>query len=231
MFGVSRYLAILAVFLTVAGTSTTATAKSVAIKNIRTDKVKICAYRSDDGSLVRSRKCWMLKGGQAVKWKRGEDRYRFDVRVFGPGVFELPLCMKRNIAETFYIRVTPPETGNCVTAFSRTTVPVQKWGYGAAVLVNRHGDNFWYPAEVLKPSATGYRLRFRDGRVAEARSRYISDDILRVGSSIEANWKNQGRWYSGRITKRDQSFVTIAYDDGGTEKTTLGSVRLLIGNP
>lgn len=102
-------------------------AETVQIDNQRGEKVKFCTYHSDDKSLVRPRQCWMLKPGRTLKWQRGEDVYAFDVRLFEPGAFELPICLKRNLRDSYRIEIAPRRAKACVISFERQSVPVQDW--------------------------------------------------------------------------------------------------------
>lgn len=104
-----------------------ALAETVEIDNQRGHKVKFCVYRSDDASLVRARQCWMIKPGRTIEWRRGEDDFAYDVRLFEPGAFELPICLKRNIRDSFKIEIVKSGTHACVKPFARQSMPVRSW--------------------------------------------------------------------------------------------------------
>lgn len=201
-------------------------AETVTIKNSRSDKVKFCTYRSDDERLVRPRKCWMLKSGQSAKWPRGDELYRFDVRVFGPGIFELPICAHRNVETTTLVEISPNRSRSCITARKRVSVPEQKWVTGAAVLVNTGEDEYWYPAAILGAEPNGYRVQLMSGRPTVAAPKYIADDIIQPGLSIEVNWKNFGRWYPVEVLSRSNVDVVVKFDDGAEETVILAYTRV-----
>ena len=161
-------------------------------------------------------------------WNRGRSAGRFDVRLFEPGAFELPICLRRNIGDIYLLEIVPKNTGNCVVGSSRTAIPPQKWQRGDRVLVNRNDDDFWYPATILGPQGSMYRVRFATGRVGSEDARYIGDDIITAGSRIECSWKNFGRWLPGRVKSRDGDHVVIDYDDGLSERAALSYVRVAI---
>ncbi len=205
--------------------SAAAQAEMVTIANQRGEKVKFCTYRSDDKSLVRPRQCWMVRPGQTIQWRRGEDDYAYDVRLFEPGAFELPICMKRNIRDSYRVEIAPRATRACVTALDRQSVAVRPWQPFDRVLLNWSADRFWYPATIIRTGTNGYRLRLDDGRIAESPARYISPLVVAAGARVEVNWKRQGRWYPGYVTDADADSVTVAFDDGFRETSPLARVR------
>lgn len=201
-------------------------AEVVAIDNQRGEKVKLCTYRSDEESLIRPRQCWMLKPGAKIQWQRGEDDFAYDVRLFEPGVFELPICMRRNIHDSYKLEIVPRSTKACIKAFERQSLPVQQWQRLDRILVNWGADRFWYPATIMNRAGDGYRVRLDDGRVIRAESRYITDLSIAAGVRVEVNWKGQGRWYPGFVTDSDDDKVAVQFDDGFAEKSAISRVRL-----
>lgn len=214
------------VFLSVAlGWSNPSSAEKVVIENNRGEKVKICTYRSDDISLIRPRKCWMLNKGQKISWNRGKDAHAFDIRLFEPGLFELPICFRSNFSNSYRIEIVPRKTRSCVKAMKRTTVPPQEWTEGARVIVNRESDDFWYPGTIIGQSGSGYRVRFDDLRLETAQRRVIADLVLEGSVNLEVNWKRQGRWYPVRFKSQDEDNIRIIFEDGSEENTSLSLVR------
>ncbi len=200
-------------------------AGTVQIDNQRGEKVKICTYRSDDKRLVRPRQCWMIKPGRKLQWRRGEDDSAFDVRLFEPGAFELPICLKRNIRDSYKIEIAQRGSKVCVQPFARQTVAVQQWQPLDRVLVNWSGDRFWYPATILQSGEDRYRVRFDDGRVVETESRYIARLSIAPGARVEVDWKGQGRWYAGRVQSSDTDTANVRFDDGFDETSPLHRLR------
>ncbi len=210
-----------------------AQAERVVIDNQRGEKVKFCTYRSDDESLIRPRLCWMLRPGAEVQWQRGEDDFAYDVRLFEPGAFELPICIRRNIRDSYKIQVAPRSTKSCVQAFARQSVPVRQWKRNDRVLMNWSADRFWYPATIMNSLEHGYRVRLDNGRVVRSDPRYLTHLSIAAGARVEVNWKGQGRWYPGYVTDTESDTVTVRFDDGFTEKSALMRVRLelVAGSP
>lgn len=219
---------IAAIFCTIAllGWSAPSTAETVTIKNSRGEKVKLCTYRSDDKNLIRSRKCWTLNEGQKVNWDRGDDNFAYDIRLFGPGVFELPICFRRKIAGNYRIDITPRDTKSCIETRQRTEVPPQTWTSGARVLANREQDNFWYPGTVLQKVGDSYRIRFDDIRLGTFKPSLIADLILSDTMTLQVNWKRQGRWYPVRLLSLEQDQVQVMFEDGHSETTPTALVRV-----
>jgi len=201
-------------------------AETVQIDNQRGEKVKFCTYRSDDPSLVRPRQCWMIRPGGTIQWQRGEDDLAFDVRLFEPGAFELPICLKRDIHDSYKVEIAPRRTKACVKSFERQSVPAQQWQRLDRVLVNWSSDRFWYPATIVNVPKNGYRVRLDDGRVVQTKSRYISDLSITPGVRVEVNWKGQGRWYPGYVKFVQGDMVDVQFDDGFEENSALRRVRL-----
>lgn len=207
------------------GWSAPSTAETVVIKNSRGEKVKLCTYRSDDKRLIRPRKCWMLAKEQKIRWDRGDEKFAYDIRLFGPGVFELPICFRDRIADSYRIEITPRETKSCVESRQRTKVPPQAWANGARVLANREQDNFWYPGTILQKVGNRYRIRFDDIRLGIFEPSLIADLVLTDAMKLQVNWKRQGRWYPVRFLSQGEDNIRIIFEDGTEENTSLSLVR------
>ena len=146
-----RFALALGILIAALSGSPYARAETTTIENNRGEKVKLCTYRSDDKSLARPRKCWMMKPRRRIKWDRGDDDSAFDVRIFGPGVFELPICVKRNIRDSFKVEITTRKSKQCVTSFERISVPARQREPGARVLVNRSDDRILVSGDDIEP--------------------------------------------------------------------------------
>ncbi|QJB69197.1 hypothetical protein [Parasphingorhabdus halotolerans] len=197
-----RGIAFFVMFSVLAIASTPIRAQITEIVNQRGTKVKVCAYRSDDKSLIRPRECWVLGKNQKVRWNRGEDRFDLDIRIFEPGAFELPICFKQEIPHSYRITVAPRETKACVVGYQRAAVPVKQRVQGEKILVNRAGDDFWYPATILGVTENGYRVLLANGFLVEASAEHLLDDDIVAESRVFVNWKKQGRWYRGSVLSR-----------------------------
>jgi len=205
---------------------TIAKAESVLIENKRGEKVKLCAYRSDDRSVFRSRKCWMLKKSQKILWDRGGDNHDYDVRVFGPGIFELPICYQRRIAQNYRLEVARAGTGTCVTAKYKARVNVRDWHVGNRVLANGGFDNYWYPATILENLKDSYRVRFDNRKVEILSSNLIAKLELQPAISVETNWRKFGRWYPVELISQGDRNAMVAFPDGIKEEIPISLIRV-----
>lgn len=211
-----------------------AKANTVRIDNHKREKVKVCVYRSTDKTWLNPLRCWTLMPDESVDWNRGSDTFSIDVRVFRPALVDKQLCQIQSVGDIshLYINPLPP----CITFMkrakpvSRDTVPVKVWKIGSKVLVNKNGDNFWYPATVIRANRGLYRVRYAKGGLELLGAQYISGDYVRLGTRISGDWKNGGRYYPGRISSRTGDRVSISYDDGDKESTTLAYIRLSSGD-
>ncbi|MEP2988359.1 MAG: tudor domain-containing protein [Parasphingorhabdus sp.] len=220
-----RFVAAIFAISILLGWSIPSAAETVIIKNNRGEKVKLCTYRSDDTSLIRSRKCWMLRKGQKINWNRGKESHAYDIRLFEPGAFELPICFRANISKSYLVKIAPRKTRSCITAAQRTTVPPQEWLAGALVLINRSGDNFWYPGTILQRIGDSYRVRFDDLRLETVKQDVIADLVLKGTRGLQVNWKRQGRWYPVNLKSVEDDQIRVIFEDGVEEYISLSLVR------
>ena len=203
-----------------------AAAETVTIDNQRGEKVKFCTYRSDDKSAVRPRQCWMLRRGQQISWNRDGATHAYDVRLFEPGAFELPICIRRNFSDSYRVEIRPRTSGECVVAAKRVTVPAQEWKSGDRVFVNNPADRYWYPATVLEPDGNGYVVRQDFGVEYVINAALIADHVLAPGSTVQLNWKNQGRWYDVALIAVQDETARIRFRDGTIEEALISLIRM-----
>ncbi|MEO9912543.1 agenet domain-containing protein [Parasphingorhabdus sp.] len=225
-----RFVSFIGLIIAMFFVASVANAETVEISNQRSDKVKVCTYRTDDKSLVRARKCWMMKPGRSAQWRRSEGEGAFDVRVFEAGAFELPICLKRNFSDSYRIEITRAEMKTCAISFVKQSVPVQSWNRLDRVLVNWGADRFWYPATVVNVSADSPRVRIDNGLLVQIEPRYIADLQIPPGARVEVNWKGQGRWYPGYVESFEGDMFNVQFDDGFKENSPLRRIRLDIAH-
>ena len=103
-----------------------------------------------------------------------------------------------------------------------------RWQTNDRVLVNWSGDEYFYPATITKIADGRYYVVFDDGDEEWTTAERIVTENLRAGDVVYANWKRQGTYYPGRITARRGNNISIAYDDGDREDTTIAVVRVLL---
>lgn len=101
-----------------------------------------------------------------------------------------------------------------------------QWEVDDRVLVKWSGDEFWYPATITEANGSRYHVVFDDGDEEWTDATRIAAEDLTVGSRIFGNWERRGLYYPGKITARRGNEITILYDDGDRETTTIAVVRV-----
>ena len=56
--------------------------------------------------------------------------------------------------------------------------------------------------------------------------KYIVPEKIAKGDIVFGNWQSKGRYYRGKVAERNGLKLFIKYDDGDTEWTTVGKVRV-----
>ncbi|MDG2991601.1 hypothetical protein L3556_11760 [Candidatus Synechococcus calcipolaris G9] len=92
-------------------------------------------------------------------------------------------------------------------------------------VLGQWSDGLWYPARIQSVQGNRIRLNFDDGDVATVGPSQVRWVNWSVGSRLQCNWKNQGRYYSGVITQVSGEQIFVAYDDGDREQTVMGRCR------
>lgn len=96
---------------------------------------------------------------------------------------------------------------------------------GAWVLMQYRGGPYWFPGVVTAVGRGVVTVRYDDGEVETRPANQVKPYDWRVGSPVECNWNNSGKWYSGRIAAANGGRLQINYDDGDRETTTTGRCR------
>ncbi len=81
-------------------------------------------------------------------------------------------------------------------------------------------DGFWYPAKV-----EGGKILYLDGDQSTVAKNKVKAFDWTVGTRVNCNWKNGGKYYWGKIGKIDGEDVYIRYDDGDTENGKIKQCR------
>lgn len=87
------------------------------------------------------------------------------------------------------------------------------------------GDGFFYPGRVQALTDGGASIAFDDGDVANVALDKLRAVDWRVGSDVQCNFKNQGKYYPGKIARMDGETIAIAYADGDSETATISRCR------
>ena len=98
------------------------------------------------------------------------------------------------------------------------------WQAGDRIL-GQWGDGYWYPATISSQEGAGFSVNFDDGDTAVLPASKIRSINWKVGTRVQCNWKNSGRYYQGTITEMDGDSIHISYDDGDQEDSTISYCR------
>jgi len=71
------------------------TDQTVTINNNSVEERKLCVYDINDKVGIVPKRCFQMKKGEAVLWNRGNDRSKFMVKIFKPGIFDEYLYTRR----------------------------------------------------------------------------------------------------------------------------------------
>jgi len=96
---------------------------------------------------------------------------------------------------------------------------------GDWVLAKWKNGAHWFPGVIQSVSGDKLVIAYDDG---DRETLYVSSVRpydWKIGSKVECNFKNAGKWYPGRITALSGASVSIAYDDGDKENTKTGRCR------
>jgi hypothetical protein len=102
-----------------------------------------------------------------------------------------------------------------------------KWKKGSRVLARWPADGYFYPAKVAGVTAGMYDVSYDDGDKSKLLEMHILEENLEPGDTVFGNWKSQGKYFRGTITERKGDSIFIKYDDGDTEWTVIGKVRVM----
>ncbi len=104
------------------------------------------------------------------------------------------------------------------------------WTVGDRVLAYWRGDGYWYAGTVQGIDGDNLHVYYDDGD-----KEWCSPDRvaplaeLRAGSRVLGRYQDGIDYYPGQIASREGEYVTILYDDGDRENTSLSMVRVRRG--
>jgi len=96
---------------------------------------------------------------------------------------------------------------------------------GDRVLGRWPADGMWYPARVQTVGPEGVELAFDDGDVTTVTRTDVRAPNWKAGTRLQCNWKNQGKYYGGRIESISGETIEVLYDDGTRERITISRCR------
>lgn len=96
---------------------------------------------------------------------------------------------------------------------------------GDHVLV-KNEDGYWYPGRISSINTSSITVKLENGKTSKVSKDLVHPYDWKIGQRANCNWKLEGTYYWGMISKflPDGSFW-IVYDDGDLEKTTLEHCR------
>ncbi len=92
-------------------------------------------------------------------------------------------------------------------------------------VLGRWSDGYYYPATVVSIKGVSAELDYDDGDNAVVPAAQVKSITWKVGTKLECNFQNAGRYYPGTITQKNGDSIHIDYDDGDKEDTTIGHCR------
>jgi hypothetical protein len=105
------------------------------------------------------------------------------------------------------------------------SIPAFAFENGDWVLGHWQGGGYWYPGVVEGSNQRSVTIQYDDGDRETVPPNRVKSYDWRVGSRVECNWQNGGKWYPGVISQLDKETLGINYDDGDTEVTKTAACR------
>lgn len=108
----------------------------------------------------------------------------------------------------------------------RTAEPVDEFREGTRVLARWPLEDWYYPATVSSVENSRYYITYRDGDTAWVERSDLRLERVSLGSRVYCNWKNSGTYFPGVISARRGDAISINYDDGDYEETSMRCIRM-----
>ena len=96
---------------------------------------------------------------------------------------------------------------------------------GDWVLGRWQGGKYWFPGIVQQSNGGQVTIEYDDGTLETLSRKQVKLYDWTIGSRVECDWKSEGSWYGGNITKLSGGNLTVTYDDGSRESTQTGKCR------
>lgn len=102
---------------------------------------------------------------------------------------------------------------------------------GDSVLVPKPNEHYWYPAVVLSSQSDQCEVLYRDGGVrASFPAKQLRPMDVKIGTRVLGRWGRGAYYYPGTIIARNTELISIQYEDGDREDTTLSFIRVMDDN-
>lgn len=86
--------------------------------------------------------------------------------------------------------------------------------------------DWWYPGTVVNIDGEFFDIRYDDGQGARLTAAQLKPLNVGVGSRVHCRWKGGDQYYAGRVTSASREAIHVDYDDGDSEDTIVGMVRV-----
>lgn len=102
----------------------------------------------------------------------------------------------------------------------------ERWFTPGHHLFGEWTDGYYYPGYIQEIRDDKYRFRFDDGDERWLDKDQLSTYSIQYDDPIEVNWLGRGLYYRCVVTKRKGEQITVEYEDGDVETTTIDFARL-----
>ena len=101
------------------------------------------------------------------------------------------------------------------------------WRAGDRVLAYWDADSFWYPATIVSINKHGdIEIKYDDGDQEVTDAEYLDDLTVAVGDYVESRSADDAVYYEAEVLDVQADRIQVGYDDGPTEWTTIGNLRV-----
>jgi hypothetical protein len=107
--------------------------------------------------------------------------------------------------------------------------PAPRWIVGDRVLCKWSRDAYWYPGTIQAIDGERLHVYFDDGDNEWTTTDKVIPIDLAVGTRVFARFQRGPAYLPARIARVSGERLTLDYDDGRTEETTVGFVRVRRG--
>lgn len=104
------------------------------------------------------------------------------------------------------------------------------WSAGTRVLAVWPIEQiFWYPATVQRSTPRWVDVHYDDGHKARVKPSEVMHLDIENGSRVYARFQSGPYYHPAEVTAMDGEKISLEYDDGRREETTLSVVRIMRG--
>jgi predicted Zn finger-like uncharacterized protein len=139
-----------------------------------------------------------------------------------------PGRLTRNDGESIDVDYDDGESETTTLSMVRVVRGELPWSAGDRVLAHWPPEMFFYPARIEEITESIFlSVAYDDGEHAHLLPPQVRALDLKQGDRVHARWQGGPNYYPGRIDEMNGDDIHVRYDDGETEWTTIGMVRVL----